>query len=249
MAEEYQTSVSELSVAGKSAFTKAILVDYASVFVSHEFDEQLSGKISTKYLTRSTEFDNALHKGLIEVRNNLLAHASYESPGFVANVAKFSNNMTNTHQHKSVSVPIQYFLQHSSMGYISDTCLIEKIALHLEVCKRISYDKAAELVGALGELLLDEAPTIETLDFVEVLNDTNSHAIAKDVTDNLSIESKSLDHLLIGQDKVQFLMSRMRMDRPFTGDYLGNGYRIRFDPGNSEITVSFLAKSAKQQKP
>jgi hypothetical protein len=245
-AEEYLSSYSDLSDLGRSAFTKAILVDYASVFMTHKFDENLKEAIPTKYLKKNEAFDKKLHDALMEVRNNLVAHASYESPGLGVTVATYTNTMPHTHQHKKVSVPVQYFLQNQTMGYIKNVDLIEKMVEHFKVCEQLTKEKASELVSVLGDLLLENAPTIDALDFVETLEIVSANVAAKDDTDELSIEAKSLEHLLIGRENVQFLLTRMRMDRPFTGDYIGNGYRIISKPDSPEITVSFLANSTSQ---
>lgn len=246
VAEEYRSSYDDLSDLGRSAFTKAILVDYASVFMTHEFDEGLMGLISTKYLMKNEAFDKKLHEALMEVRHNLVAHASYESPGLGVTVATYTNNMPHTHQHEKVSVPIQFFLQNQTMGYIKNVDVIEEVVKHFKVCEQLTKEKASDLVSVLGELLLENAPTIHDLDFVEQLEVVSANVAARDETDDLSIEMKSLENLLIGRDNVQFLLTRMRMDRPFTGDYVGKGYRIISKPDSSKITVSFLANSTSQ---
>jgi len=249
VAGEYLSSYDSLSDLARSAFTRSVLVDYASVFMKNTFDDDLKGFISTKFLTKSETFDKDFHDALMEVRHNLVAHKGYQSPGLGVKVATVKNSTPRTHQNEKVSAPIQYFLQNQSMGYIRSGDTIQKIVGHLKECEQLTMRKASELVDKLRDLLLADAPTLDKLDFVESLPVNGNSYAAKDEKDDLSIETKTLDDLKIGKDNVQFLLTRMRMDRSFQGDYISKkGYRITSNAESGEITISFLANNTRPDK-
>ncbi len=243
--KEYLKSVNELSAMAKSAFTKAILVDYSAVFMKNKFGTGHSITVSTEYLTKSPLFSKDIHAALIELRHQLVAHSDYKHPGISATVAEFINNQSDPNTHKSVFVPTQFFLQNISMLFIDSVEIIEQIVNHLNVCKNLTFDKARTLVEVLRNKMINYAPVLNSADFVDVLTITSrSEARAKNTTDPLNIEPKEVE-LKIGRTNVQFVVTRVRMDRPFQGEFEGNGFRIvskfnETDSSKVNINVTFI---------
>jgi len=241
LAKEYLNSFKTLSDIARTSFTKAILVDYAAAFISNEFDKGEKTIISTKYLTKSNSFNVDMHQALMELRHFLVAHASYENPNMVVNVAKFSNTQPETHRHEDLYIPIQFFLENTSMGFISNEDKIKEIIDHLETCKQLTFAKSGELVEHLKSCMIESAPVANALHAVRILEVNENQVSAVSETDYWGGNHKELE-LRFGRNNLQFFVTRLRIDRPFVGDYIGEGYRVREDATSGNITVSFLSK-------
>ena len=244
IAKEYSGSVNQLSAMAKSAFSKAIIVDYSTPFMTNEFENGKSIQVSTKYLTKSPAFNKDIHESLLELRHKLVAHAGYENPGLSVTATEVVNDRKNSNTHDSVIIPAQFFLQNTSMLFLDSHEIIEKVTNHIEICKSLTMKKANELIDIMIEKIIKYAPVANSGDFVEILNQTGRNEVsAKGESESLNIKPKSID-LKIGKTNIQFVITRVRMDRPYKGDYVGNGYRITSvvnedDPSKLNFNVAF----------
>lgn len=244
MAKEYQQTADKLSAMAKSAFTKAILVDYANPFMENEFEDGRKETVSTRYLLKNPHFDREMHESLLELRHNLIAHAHFESPGIAVTLAEFINNRREENTHAVVYVPGQYFLQNSSLLFVDAPDLLARLVHHIAVCGDLTVQKAHELFTMLGETMLAYAPVANSADCTTILSKaSDSEYESKTETDPLGIRARVLE-LKIGKVGPLFTVTRLRHDDPFIGEYRGNGYVIRSkriddDPSKISITVSF----------
>ncbi len=228
-AKEYCMTSGDLSAMAKSAFTKAILVDYSTPFMPNELEKGKREHVSTKYLLKSEYFDNEIIDALLELRHNLIAHAHFEIPGLSVSLTSAVNTRRDDNTHEAIYIPCQYFLQNSSMLFISDAEILSRIEKHLNLCKTLTFSKARELCKILGERMLAYAPVANTADCTNVLQSQEGTGFqARGNTDPLNITAKNIK-LKIGDANIQFTISRFRHDAPFIGEYRGNGYIIRFD--------------------
>lgn len=244
LTKEYINSVDKLSAMAKSAFTKAILVDYCTPFMKNEFVQGENITVSTKYLSKNQLFDKNIHEALLELRHQLVAHASYEHPALLTTAAEIINDRKDPNTHESVFIPAQFFLQNISMLFIDSAKILNQFDNHFNICKSLTMDKATELSELLSAKLLKYAPVANSAEFVEVLEQTGQNETsAKNESDPLNIEPKEID-LKIGKTNIQFNITRVRMDRPYTGEFEGNGYRIvselsKEDSSKVNINVTF----------
>ncbi len=234
LTKEYLNSVDKLSAMAKSAFTKAILVDYSTPFMKNEFVQGENTTVSTKYLSKSPLFDKNMHEALLELRHQLVAHASYEHPALLTTVAEIINDRKDPNTHECVFIPTQFFLQNISMLFIDSVNILNQFDNHLNICKSLTIDKARELTELLSAKLLKYAPVANSAEFVEVLEQTGKNETnVKKEYDPLNIEPKEID-LKIGKTNIQFIITRVRMDRPYIGEFEGNGYRIASELNNED---------------
>lgn len=221
-----------------TSLSRSLLVSYAKPFLSNIEDDAFAS-MSSKYLKTHDEFDIRVHNALLELRNNLVAHANKSFEKADARIlASPVNSDSGNPKVKRAFLPFMFYYKNASFMGFTDADTVAKIEKHIGLCLRLTMLEIQRKTQELRDFMVEYADVCDRDDRVTL----HEHDQYVPDLSNRDIFPDEIPKLKIGKNAVTFRNCLLQVPVALNIDYDSEHFSIKgaqSDDGKAEVTVSF----------
>jgi hypothetical protein len=222
-----------------SAMISSMIISYSKPFLQGT-EKSNTTLMSQKYLTKNKDFDSNIHVAILEIRNNLVAHANrdYEKQEFRIVTASIESNVVNS-KTKKVNLPMK-FLTHSESLLNLNPKHLDEITNHLQVALDLTNKEISRNLILIRDLMLDFLDIADSIDEVvslrgDELSSFDERILKSLVFDNVDAETK----FKLGKNSVVIEHGYIAIDMPRSESFENDFYKITCIPNQETGLTNF----------